>query len=116
MLRGEKKKRRREEDLVQGPDCNFRGLFARKKGGGRACPRKEEKRKGWLQKCRGWKRKTARGRIRVWRLGGLGLGLGYSLAISQNIFILQKIIWKLIFRNRDDRLDKIFSDNFRKIK
>ena len=46
---------------------------------------------------------------------GLGQVLGYSLAILK-AFYFAKIIWQLILENGDDRLDKIFSDNFRKIK
>ena len=46
---------------------------------------------------------------------GLGQVLGYSLN-SQNHFYFAKRFWQLIFKNGDDCLDKIFSDNFRKIK
>ena len=61
-------------------------------------------------------KQNCQGETRVWRLDGLGPWLGYSLAISQNIFILQFNLANYFFKNGDDRLGKIFSDNFRKIK
>ena len=57
-----------------------------------------------------------RGRIRVWRLGGLGPSFGLLSRNSQNIFIFANLFWQLILENGDDCLDKIFFVNFSKNK
>ena len=56
--KGRRGKRRWSRDLER----NRKGTFERWKG----MPAKKEKRIGWLQKGRGWERKTARGNPRVW--------------------------------------------------
>ena len=60
--------------MVQGPDCKVEGPKHKKKG-------KEE---GGCKKA-GVGTEKDHGRIRVWRLGGLGAGLGYSLSILKTI-------------------------------
>ena len=54
--------RKRREVRVQGPDCKRKDLLVRKRGGGRAFPRFDEKGGGWLQDAGGGK--------------GAGLGFG----------------------------------------
>ena len=55
------------------------------------------------------------GRIRFWRLGGLG-PVWATLSQFSKHFYFAILIWQIILENGDDGLDKIFSDNFRKIK
>ena len=65
-------------------------------------------------------KEKGRGRIRVCSrvclAGLLGLASWATLSQPQNIFLLQNLIWQIILENGHDCLDKIFSDNFRKIK
>ena len=88
---GERKRKEGERRIwSRDPIANIRGLFWRWKG----TIAKREKRERMAAKGRGWERKTARGRIRVWRLGGPGPGLGYSLAILETF-----LFCKLYFGN-----------------
>ena len=70
---GEKRKREKgEKKKKKGKKKGEKGEKEKRGRGGRIRPRNGEKGRGWLQKGRGWERKKTRGRIRVWRLGGLG--------------------------------------------
>ena len=68
-----KKEKKRREKRREGKK--------KEKGGGRPFSRNDGNGGGWLQKGRGRERKTARGNPRVWKIGGLWAGLGYSLSI-----------------------------------
>ena len=111
----EKKKKKRERGLKErnrDQTGRWKGLFV-----------KNRKERRVAARCRGWEQKTARGNqgktlgfeVR-WAWAGFGL-LSRSLKF---IFLLQfnlaKIIWQFIFKNGDDCLGKIFSDNFSKNK
>ena len=87
-----KEKKRIREEMVQGPVCNGKGPDCEVKGSEQ---KKEEKEEGGC-KGQGGRRKRARAGIRVWRLGGLGPDLGYSLA-SQKLFFFCKIICQFNF-------------------
>ena len=58
-------------------------------------------------RCQGVWTENCQGRSRVWRLGGLGPALGYSLSILKT-FSFAKQFWQLILENGDDCLDKLF--------
>ena len=66
--------------------------------------------------CQGVGKEKTEGNPRVWRLGGLGQGLGYSRVSKHFYFLLQNNFGKIIFEKGDDCLGKTFSTNFRKIK
>ena len=73
-----------------------------KERGGRVISLNGKRSGGWLQKGRGWERKKpggTRGNPRVWRLGGLGPELGYSLAILKT-FLFCKFNLAINFRKR----------------
>ena len=77
--------------------------------------KKKERKEGGCKR-QGVGKENSQSRIRVWRLGGLWAGLGYSLAILKTFLFCKFNFGKLIFENGDDCLGKTFSNNFRKIK
>ena len=115
MSTGERECRHREEEEDKRGDGP--GTYLRKKKDQKARWRdlkgKREKKKRAAAKRRGWERKTTRAGLGFWRLGGLLGRIGLlSRNFSKYFFIFfSKIIWQLIFKNGDDRLGKIFSDN-----
>ena len=82
-VRGEKEKKRKEKG--QGPKRREKGHLERWKG----MPAKRGKEERVAAKPRGVGNKTARGKTRVWGLGGLGPVWATLSLFSQNIFILQ---------------------------
>ena len=71
-------------------------------------------------KAQGGRRKRARAGIRVLEARWAWARLWATLSQFSNLFffckIISQIIWQIILENGDDCLDKIFSDNFSKIK
>ena len=81
---------------------------------GRFCEIRKTK-EGGCKNAGGGKGKGPGGNLGFWRLGGLGPVWATHSRFSKQ-FYFAKQFWQLIFENGDDRLGKIFSDNFWKNK